>query len=273
VAVFGIHPLRAIEKDALLQRATSFVPKTLRHRLHLALIESPVLRALYVRCRRKLRPLAPNQRTVLVVEGFPRSANTYVVAALYEANPQLHGLVAHHLHSYRSVIEGTRRRLPVVVLVRAPLDAVASLIQRYPDLSVRLALRQYVAFHRRLLPFLPSLIVIPFDRATAHFDTVIEEINERTRLDLAPHDGSSRMESRVLRRIEQMEREDADEHTLRENAVARPSPVRLATREAVHEQIRQRRRLLQRAEAVYALITARAAADSVAFDKAPRIVS
>jgi hypothetical protein len=250
---------------------TNRVPKTLRHRLHAAFIESPALRPAYLRCRRRLRPLAPDERTVLVVEGFPRSANTYVVAALYETNPQLRGRVAHHLHSYRSVMEGARRGLAVVVLVRAPLDAVASLIQRYPDLSARLALRQYIAFHRRLLPLLPSLIVIPFDRAVAHLDTVVAEIDERTGLGLAPYDRSSELESRVRRAVERMELEDGGRHAVRESAVARPSPVRLATREAVCEQVRQHRRLLQRAEALHELMTAGAAASSVAPSNTPRI--
>jgi hypothetical protein len=252
---------------------TSFVPKTLRHWLHLTLVESPALRTAYIRRRRTLLRLAPNDRTVLVVEGFPRSANTYVVAALYEANPQLRGLVAHHLHSSRSVIEGTRRGLPVVVLVRSPLDAVASLLQRYPGLSARLALWQYVAFHRRILPLLPNLIVIPFDRAVARFDTVVVEINERTSLNLAPYDGSPEMEARVRCVVEQMEREDTGGQTLRENAVARPSVVRLATIDVVREEVRQHRRLLQQAEAVRGLITAGVAGTSVPLGNTARIAS
>ena len=243
-------PVRSPHLHSLVGRA----PKTLRHATHMALIESTALRSAYLRCRPALRYLAPNESTIIVVEGFPRSANTYALAALYDANPHLQGFVAHHLHSYKSVLCGVRRGLPVVVLVRAPLDAVASLIQRYPDLSARLALRQYISFHRNILPVVPSLVVVPFDSAVAHFDGVIAEINRRSNLSLAAYDETADSEARLRHAVELMELRDGKRLTVRENAVARPSPLRIAARDAVCDRVREHRRLLEQAEMLYELI-------------------
>lgn len=251
------------------RRFAEAVPKTVRHRVHVSLVDSPVLRAAYLGCRPQLRCLAPNRRTALVLEGFPRSANTYALAALYDANPDLRGLVAHHLHSCRSVIEGVQRGLPVVVLVRAPLEAVASLIQRYPDLAAALALRQYVSFHRKVLPVLPSVVIATFEQAVTRFDTVVAEINERFNLRLAPYVGSAESEDRVRRAVELMDLEDGGQLAVREATVARPSSVRLAARDAPRECVRGHAHLLQQAEATYELVMdARGARPAV--DKVPQ---
>jgi len=88
--------------------------------------------------------------TEIVIEGFPRSANTYALAAFTCANgPRT--VVASHLHAASSVAQGVRRGLPVIVVLRDPLDACASLLQRQP-VQASSALGAYVRFHERVRP-------------------------------------------------------------------------------------------------------------------------
>ncbi|MEW6059376.1 MAG: hypothetical protein AB1551_04425, partial [Actinomycetota bacterium] len=69
-------------------------------------------------------PLGPS--TDLVIEGYPRSANTLAVSAISAAQPGPIR-IAHHLHAPGHVIAAIRRGVPVLVLVREPEEAVIGL--------------------------------------------------------------------------------------------------------------------------------------------------
>ena len=103
----------------------------LRLRLHL---RRPVSRlpyawdaAMYARADK--RSTLARRDSALVIEGFPRSGNTFSVAAFQIANGQdLH--VGRHLHGAPHVLRAVRLGLPTVVLIRRPREAVLSYLTR-----------------------------------------------------------------------------------------------------------------------------------------------
>jgi hypothetical protein len=84
----------------------------------------------YIRTRKALRPFRITRHTDLFIDGYPRSANTYLLECLKTAAPAVS--VASHLHSPQMVKLALRRHLPTVVLFREPAAAAASLTQLYP---------------------------------------------------------------------------------------------------------------------------------------------
>src|SRR5689334_6906810 len=62
--------------------------------------------------------------TDLVIEGYQSCGNTFARKAMEHANPQIR--IASHSHSWAHVARGLHLGKPVVVLLRHPLDAVAS---------------------------------------------------------------------------------------------------------------------------------------------------
>ncbi len=62
----------------------------------------------------------------LIIEGYPRSANTFVVTAVEMTNPDLR--IAHHHHDSRWLAAGRKAGVPTLALIREPLDAVASFL-------------------------------------------------------------------------------------------------------------------------------------------------
>lgn len=85
--------------------------------------------------------------TELVIEAFPRSANTFLVHAIEIAAP--HPLViAHHLHDPGQLRRGVELGVPVFVILRRPLDAVTSWKLKAPGMDTRLMLRIYRSFHQ-----------------------------------------------------------------------------------------------------------------------------
>lgn len=92
--------------------------------------------------------MAVSQDTEIVIEGFPRSANTFAVVASTQAQGARPIRIAHHLHAEAQVLAGVERKLPVIVLIRQPEDAIRSLKIAFPDQDENRMLRLYLRFYR-----------------------------------------------------------------------------------------------------------------------------
>jgi hypothetical protein len=131
-----------------------------------------------VALRQPGRQLIVREDTDLVIEGFPRSANSFVLCAFEMA--QVHPVkVAHHVHAAANVLWAARRSKPILLLIRDPVDAAVSLVVRLPYLSVRDALDAYVRMYRPLLEYRDSLIIADFAEVTTDLGQVIRRVNRR----------------------------------------------------------------------------------------------
>jgi hypothetical protein len=73
-----------------------------------------------------------DRSTELVIEGFPRCANSIAEAAFRLAQERPVRL-AHHAHAAAHVLAAVEAGVPTLVLVRDPDQAVPSMIARNPD--------------------------------------------------------------------------------------------------------------------------------------------
>lgn len=210
-------------------------------------------RRIWVHDTHWLRPSLTGPDTDLVIEGYPRSGNTFAVVAFQTCQPQLLR-VAHHHHAPAQVMRAVKLKIPVLVLIRTPADAVTSLLVRRPELTPELALRSYVRFYRSLLRLTPKLVVARFDELTADFGAVIEKLNERTGHRFAHFTHNSSTVQACFRVIDERNRERNGTGVLSEEAVARPSTERSKRQRAIRETLLDppRRPLLEVAEEVYA---------------------
>ena len=162
-----------------LPRPTVPAATTGRHVLRSCLWQSP---ALYLPIARRRypgpSPKVIGPKTQLVIEGYMRSANTYVVHAFQFAQRQRVPL-AHHLHAPAQVIAAVRRGVPALVLIREPEDAILSQVQWEPDVSMRAALVSYARFYRALEPYVGGLVVATFPEVTGDVGGVIRKLNAR----------------------------------------------------------------------------------------------
>src|SRR6266542_175099 len=171
-------------------------------------------------------PVVVRTETELVLEGFPRSGNTFAVAAFQFAQARPVQL-AHHLHAAAQVIEGVRRGLPVMVLVREPSEAVLSVVVKEPALSIRWALRSYVRFHSAVWPHRSGFLVVPFQRLRCGFGASIRALNERFGTSFGTFVDSPENLAAVARSVERRgEREASATGRDLEPSVGRPSAER-----------------------------------------------
>jgi hypothetical protein len=188
--------------------------------------------------------------TEIVIEGYPRSGNTFAVAALQFAQPRpIH--IARHTHSPAQVIQAVRRGLPTLVLVRAPRDAAISLLIRESGGSLECALQRYLEYYTRIHRHRDGFVVGAFDEVVGNFGAVIDRLNRAFGLGLTPFDHTLANRDAVFRIVEDMERRNVG--VLRENSVARPSSSRREPKGRLAEALAHPRyqSLLGECEALY----------------------
>lgn len=140
-------------------------------------------------------------QTDIVIEGFPRSANSFSVAAFQLAQPAAIE-IADHLHLPLQIREGARLNKPVIALIRNPVDAVVSLHIREPYVSLRQALLSYRVFYRSIANLSDRFVIATFEEVTTDFGNVIERVNQRFETHFQPFSHTPENVDRVWQNIE-----------------------------------------------------------------------
>jgi hypothetical protein len=170
----------------------------------------------------------------LVIEGFPRSANTFAVVAFQQAQREALR-VAHHLHMPAQVMLAARWRIPTLVLMRKPADAVLSWTIRQPRISVRQALAHYIWFYERVAEYRHAFVVGPFEEVTRDYGAVLERVNARFGTRFFPFDHSRDSVEDAFAQIERVHRARRDR--LNEKQIARPSAVKAEIKEVLRREL------------------------------------
>lgn len=157
---------------------------------------------------KKSRDRVVGKQTDIVIEGFPRSANSFALAAFRLSRKEIKKpvKVAHHLHAPAQIIMAARYGIPCVVLIRKPLDAVLSLMVYRPSLSAYRALRSYLYFYKKILPYREAFVVGSFEEITSDFNIVIERINRRFGTEYSQFEHSESNEEIIFRSIKNVNR-------------------------------------------------------------------
>ncbi len=138
--------------------------------------------------------------TQLVVDGYPRSANSFAEAAfLYSQDFDLR--MANHSHSAAQILRASERGVPCVVLLRQPEDAVASMMIMLAtdddnpefvtsDLALDAAqadmhLRDYAAFYEPIEKHSQAFVTAEFSQVFKRFDELVEIVNRKYALHLS----------------------------------------------------------------------------------------
>ena len=119
-----------------------------------------------------------SRTTEIVIEGYPRSANTFAVVAFRLAQGR-EIEIAHHLHAAAQIKRAARLEVPAIVLIREPSEAILSVAVRDPNVSMRWALRSYIRFYSTIVPYLGKAVVAPFTTVTSDLASIIRMVNTR----------------------------------------------------------------------------------------------
>ena len=180
------------------------------------------------------------------IEGFPRSANSYTVVAFRRWNRDAR--VAHHMHAAFQVRRAVRLGVPCCVLVRSPLDAVAStLVMDRERVSDDACYLSYIRFHRRVAPVREQLVVCRFEQVVKDPSIVVDRLNGRFGTSFATEPVTREAEDAMLASIR---RRRPERSGLPEFLAAVPSEAKEARKEELRARLAGNP-LLPEAQAAY----------------------
>jgi hypothetical protein len=194
---------------------------------------SPLVRVprLYLAlARRRYGDRVLGSHTDVVIEGYPRSANTFAVTA-FELAQERPVTVAHHLHTAAHVIAAVKAGVPVILLVRRPQDAIASVLTRKPSVDPVFAAHTYLRFYDAVANVLGGCIVAEFEQVVSDFGSVVEWTNSRYGTAFTPFQHTTENVRHCFTHIE------ATRTGSGATPVARPSHERARTAAAAHARV------------------------------------
>jgi hypothetical protein len=159
--------------------------------------------------------------TQLVVEGFPRCGNTFTVCALLDACDNRLRIVS-HAHVPGQVKLAIAKGVPTVLQVREPIGALVSYLAYDPRCLASHALKEYIYYHRQLVPYISDLVVIDFEQTTIDMNAVIDQLNDSFGLAIPPFDHS---EANVARIFDQIDTRHGLVHRNGNQAIGVPRPT------------------------------------------------
>jgi hypothetical protein len=144
--------------------------------------DSRVIAPAYALAQRRSE-LFPFVGTDLLVEGYPRSANTYLLCALKWSDPKYK--YASHMHGCGSIKYAVNNGIPTVILIREPLRAVVSLAIR-EDFRLDYCFEWYRKYYKYVAARRSSLVLADFSVVTADLERVYQELRSTYGLALRP---------------------------------------------------------------------------------------
>lgn len=195
-----------------------------------------ILNLFYIRNKTGINITTKN--TDLVIEGFPRSGNTYCVAAFNVIHNDVITL-SHHVHGTGQLALAHKHSVPCLLLVRPPIAAITSLVLRYPFLSIADGFKLYIAFHKSALKFTSIIQFVSFNTLTTDFSKVVNTLNKRFNTSFNSTPITPQIENKIIQRVEEMDRSDNSSDSINESMVARPSEYRNKLKTKITKEIKQ----------------------------------
>jgi len=182
---------------------------------------SPIYTTL-CRIHPKKRKLVVSKRTKIVIEGFPRCANTWTVVAFAETQANIREYdIAHHLHAPAQVHFALKHKIPCVVLIRNPLDAVKSLSVRTSHNNTEHIFKRYYKFYNSIIYQRDKFVICDFNEAVNEFPRLIEKVNSVFGTTYSAPTMTNDLRSRIFKRIEYINK---DEDSMGIKGIAIPDP-------------------------------------------------
>jgi len=160
--------------------------------------------------------------TELVIEGKPRSGNTFARRAMEQAADEPTS-ISSHAHVPSAVVRAVRRGCPTLVLVRQPIDSICSEKIAAPHASLASVIRAWIHYYEKIWPYRDGYVVATFDQVVTDFGGVTDRLNRRFGTSFARFENSAENDDLVFGVIEQQHRAV---HGDTENIVPRPSSAR-----------------------------------------------
>jgi hypothetical protein len=121
----------------------------------------------------------------IVIDGFPRSGNSFALFAL-EAAAGRRLAAAHHLHAPAQLMRAARLGKPGCLVIREPAEAIPAALRKIPQLRAFDLLLAYRLHHAALWRWRGAFVTAPFELMIEDFGAVIARLNRRFGSEIPP---------------------------------------------------------------------------------------
>ena len=175
--------------------------------------------------------------TDIIIEGYPRSANTYSVAYFQLLNP--YSNISRHKHDIGHILMGVKKQLPVIVLIREPLDAIVSLVIR-EGIKPKYAIKYYNIFYSEIQNIKKKIIIADFKDCINDFSQIIVKVNNKYSLSFKykPQSSKKEFENSIKNEIIKMEKNESGGE-IRDSHIALPSSKREILKSVISQTIEE----------------------------------
>lgn len=170
----------------------------------------------------KNRKLLFDDATEIVIEGFPRSANTFAVVSFEQAQ-STPVKVAHHLHVEAQLAAAAKRGIPAVAILRKPEDSFRSLLIRHPGTPINWAMQRYIYFYTMVKKLGDGCLIVEYDDVITDMGLVVDKINQHFNTSFSSPKHNDEMVNTAFKAIEGYNKKSNDG---KESHIARPSNER-----------------------------------------------
>lgn len=215
----------------------------------------PILFFLILSFKKKYKYLLVDKETDIVIEGYPRSANTFAVAA-FKISQKNNLKIARHTHAVAQLKRAAALEIPALAIIREPKQAILSYVVREKQVNLNLAINRYITYYQALKKLENKFIIADFKDITKNYGDVIFKINNRFHTNFLIFKHTKENVEKTFRKVEDMEREDAG-GALSESKVARPSDERNRLKATLLKKLDQPtyRKKLEKCESLYNQLT------------------
>jgi hypothetical protein len=140
------------------------------------------------KCNSKKRRFVVRKHTDVIIEGFPRSANSWTCHVFQYLSQKQYNKrlkIASHLHASSQIKKGLKLNIPIILLIREPIDAVSSLLMMNKNLSPPSVLNDYLRMYNSLKKFKDKILVVKFDDIIQKPNKIIKKFNVFSNFDFS----------------------------------------------------------------------------------------
>lgn len=171
----------------------------------------------------------------IAIEGYWRCGNHFATYAFMVAQDRP-VKVAHHFHAPAQLMIAADWGVPAVLLIREPIEAVASSTVYLEQDDPRTFLRFYNAFYAPLPRYASRLVVSDFSTTVGDFGRVIAAVNKTYNRSFKRFEGTPEQRQRV----EQMIREEHENNMgAQASTLPLPSEQKAQAKQRIIERMRQ----------------------------------
>jgi hypothetical protein len=117
------------------------------------------------------------KRTDMVIDGHPRSANTYATYA-FKIAQRKDLVVANHIHKKSQFLTAEKYGIPAILLIREPLDCLTSLLIRQPKYDPKALFEGYDFLYNGLKNS-NGFVVGEFNKVVNSYAEIIDGVNKK----------------------------------------------------------------------------------------------